>query len=94
MPSAFAPPRHVDVEAVEVAEVADSGAEDGAGAEVNVEEPWANYTAMRAPEIVDRLVAEPDAVLALLLLHERRNRARRTVLAAAERELGKRRRTA
>jgi hypothetical protein len=73
-----------------VAESADAGAADGAGAQVNVEEPWSGYGRLRAADVAERLPAEPQAVVALVLLHERANRARRTVIAAAERELARR----
>ncbi len=81
---------HVDEEAVLVAEFADPGAVNGAGAQIHIDEPWRGYRLLKAPEIVDRLVAEPDDVLALVLLYERAHRARRTVIAAAERELARR----
>ena len=83
-------PSHVDEEAVVVAQFSDPGAEDGAGAEVRVEQPWQGYGQLKAPEVIDRLVAEPNDVLALVLLYERAHRARRTVIAAAERELARR----
>jgi hypothetical protein len=57
---------------------------------VEVEQPWPGYTKMRASDIVERLVAEPEAVLSVVLLYERVHRARRTVLDAAERELSRR----
>jgi hypothetical protein len=81
---------HVDEEAVLVAEFADAGAENGAGAQVHVEEPWHEYRVMKALEIIDRVVAEREDVLTLVLLYERAHRNRRTVLAAAERELERR----
>jgi hypothetical protein len=70
-----------------VRESADPGAEDGAGAHVQVEQPWSGYASLKAAEVVDRLVAEPEAVLSLVLLYERAHRARRSVLEAAERQL-------
>ena len=80
-------PTHVDEEAVLVAEFADPGAEDGAGAQIHIDEPWHGYKLLKAPEIIDRLLAEPDDVLVLVLLYERAHRERKTVIAAAEREL-------
>ena len=50
-------PDHVDEEAVLVAEVAEEGAEDGAGAELHVEAPWDGYDEMTAADIRDRLAA-------------------------------------
>jgi hypothetical protein len=81
---------HVDEEPVLVGEFAGPGAAEGAGASVHVEPPWEGYDAMRAREITDRVAAEPDAVLSLMLLYEGANRNRRTIVAAAERELERR----
>jgi hypothetical protein len=80
----------VDEEAVLVAEFADDGAENGAGAQVHVEEPWPGYDGLRAREIVDRLVAEPESVLSLVVLYEQSGRRRSSVLDAARRELARR----
>ena len=77
-------------ETVLVAESADPGAEEGAGAELRIDTPWPRYSRMTAPAVVDRLVAEPDSVVALVLLYERSHRNRRTVVEAAERELARR----
>jgi hypothetical protein len=84
------PPRHLQEEPVLVAESADRGAENGAGAQIHITEPWSGYHLLKAPEVIDRLVVEAAGVLSLVLLYERSNRARRTVLAAAERELERR----
>jgi hypothetical protein len=73
-----------------VAEVADPGAEDGAGAELHIEEPWPGYRRLSAAEIIDRLAAQDEAALSVLVLYESANRARTTVLRAAERELARR----
>jgi hypothetical protein len=90
-PSPEAPaPRRVSEEETLVASLADPGAEDGAGAELSVQPPWRGYAKMRAVEIADRLPAESDAVLSLVLLYERRHRRRRSVRVAAERELTRR----
>jgi outer membrane biosynthesis protein TonB len=85
---------HVDEEAVVVAEFAEEGAEEGAGAQVSIEEPWSGYGRMRAAEIVDRLVAESESTLSLILLYEDAHRRRRSVLDAARRELARRTHTA
>ena len=82
--------RHVDAGATLVAESADLGAQSGAGAHVHIDEPWSRYTRMTAGEVNDRLVAESDAVVSLVLLFERSHRARKTVISAAERELERR----
>src|SRR5581483_10778176 len=80
-------PPHVDEEAVLVSESADPGAEDGAGAEVRVDQPWANYAKMTAAEVIDRMAVESEPVLTVLLLYERSHRARRSVIDACERAL-------
>lgn len=73
-------PDHVDEEVVLVAEVAEEGAEHGAGPELHVEEPWDGYDEMTAPEISDRLTAA-------VALYERIRKSRSTVLDAADRAL-------
>jgi hypothetical protein len=73
-----------------VAETADPGAEDGAGAELHIEEPWPGYRSLSAPEVIDRLAAQDEAALSVVVLYESANRARKTVLRAAERELARR----
>lgn len=73
-----------------VGEFADPGADNGAGAQVHIGEPWSGYRHMKAPEVIDRITAEPEHVIGLVVLYERANRARRTVIAAAERELARR----
>ncbi len=82
-----APPAHVSEEPELVSEVAEPGAEDGAGASVTVSEPWNGYSRMSAQEIIDRLSSATPAELAAVELYESDNRDRRTVLDAAEREL-------
>jgi hypothetical protein len=80
-------PDHVDEEVVLVAETAEEGAEDGAGAELHVDPPWDGYDAMTAPEIRDRLAAADAVVAAAVDLYETTHKSRRTVLEAAERAL-------
>ena len=83
--------RHLDEDSSAlVAEVADPGAEDGAGAELRVEEPWAGYARMRVPEISDHLSSESDEVLLAVRLYEVTHKGRRGVLDAVERELKRR----
>lgn len=81
----------VSEEPVLVEEVADAGAENGAGPEIRVDEPWPGYAKMRGEQITSRLAAADDAAIAVVALYERAHRARRTVLGAAERELRRRR---
>ena len=80
-------PDHVDEEPVLVAEVAEEGAEDGAGAELHVEAPWDSYDRMTAADIRDRLAAASPAEAAAVELYESAGKSRRSVLDAAERAL-------
>lgn len=87
-PSARAePPTHVSEEPVLVSESAEPGAEEGAGARVTVLEPWTGYGRMTARDVIDRVRSASVAELAALRLYEATHRARRTVLAAADRQL-------
>ncbi|MFL5827631.1 MAG: hypothetical protein ACJ76V_13990 [Thermoleophilaceae bacterium] len=91
-PTPPAPPipdeqQHVSEEATVVAEFAEQGAEEGAGAEVSVEEPWDGYGRMKAQDIIARLDSESDEVVAVVQLYETFHRKRQTVLRAAERRL-------
>jgi hypothetical protein len=80
-------PAHVSEEAVLVDELAEPGAEDGAGPEVHIDEPWDGYESMNAKEVIARLAGSSPAELAAVALYERGHRSRHTVLAAVEREL-------
>lgn len=84
------PPTHVDEGATVVAEFAESGAEEGAGAEVELAEPWDGYDRLHADELVDRLSAASSETLAAVALYERANRNRASVVEAAEEQLGRR----
>lgn len=86
-PAASEPPTHVTEEPVLVSESAEPGAEEGAGARVTVLEPWTGYGRMTARDVIDRVRSASVAELAALRLYEARHRARRTVLAAADRQL-------
>lgn len=76
-------PVHVSEETVLVAEAADPGAEDGAGAELRIDEPWEGYSAMTASEIRRRLRQADAATAAAVRLYEAANKGRSTVLQAA-----------
>jgi hypothetical protein len=78
---------HVSEEPVLVEELAEPGAEEGAGPEVHVEEPWDGYESMNAKDVIARLAGSDPAELAAVALYERGHRGRHTVLAAVEREL-------
>ena len=80
-------PDHVDEEPVLVAEAAEEGAEDGAGAELHVEPPWDGYDQMTAANIRDRLAAATATEAAAVELYEAAGKSRRSVLDAAERAL-------
>lgn len=80
-------PAHVSTQPTLVEELAEPGAEDGAGAELHVDEPWAEYERMGAKDIVARVQEATPAELAAVELYERTHRARQTVLTAAERRL-------
>lgn len=75
----------IDDEPELVAEFAEPGAEDGASAELAVDEPWEGYDDLMADEVVERIGESDAAALAVIELYEQSNKQRRTVLAAVER---------
>jgi hypothetical protein len=78
-------PVHVSEEPVLVAEVAEQGAEEGAGAEVHVDEPWGGYRAMTAAQIRQRLRTATPAEAAAVSLYEAGGKGRTSVLEEAAR---------
>jgi hypothetical protein len=80
-------PDHVDREAVVVAQSADAGAEDGAGPQIRVGEPWKGYGRLTAKEVNDRLATASPEALAVARLYESTNRNRVTVLKQIDRRL-------
>lgn len=86
-PEIGAEPPHVSEEAVLVEEFAEPGAEEGAGAELHIEEPWSGYKDMNARQVIARLALASSAEIAAVQLYESANRNRQTILTAAEREL-------
>jgi hypothetical protein len=80
-------PAHVSEEPELVAEVAEEGAEDGAGPEIEIDEPWPGYDRMNASDIKDRLVAEGAEAAAAVRLYEASRKGRASVLEAASRNL-------
>jgi hypothetical protein len=78
-------PVHIDTEPELVAEFAESGAEEGAGAELHVDEPWEGYRRMRVAAIRDRVAVAGAEELAVVQLYEVTHRRRRSVLDAVER---------
>jgi hypothetical protein len=81
------PPAHVSEELRFVEAFAEPGAEEGAGAEVHVKEPWRHYSDMTADEVIVRLADAGPEELAAVALYESAHRRRKTVLAQARREL-------
>ena len=81
---------HVSEEPSLVEELAEPGAEEGAGAEVHVGEPWEGYGDTNAREVVARLSSATSAELAAVQLYESSHRRRQTILNAVQRELRRR----
>jgi hypothetical protein len=86
-PPLRAEPVHVSEEPTVVEEFAEPGAEEGAGAEVTVAEPWEGFARMTAKDVIARLADASPAELAAVQLYEHATRQRETVTAAAAREL-------
>ena len=87
VPPPPAPAEHVDEEPVLTAEFAEEGAEDGAGAEVHVDEPWEGYGEMKVPEVTTRLASASNIELAAVQLYESSHRRRSSVLRDVEKRL-------
>jgi hypothetical protein len=81
-------PAHVSEQPVVVAESAERGAEEGAGAEVHVDEPWPGYREMTAAQIRQRLRAASPAEAAAVSLYEAGGKGRTSVLEEASRRTG------
>ena len=81
---------HVSEEPVLVAESADVEIADGIHTDWNVQEPWDGYRGANAGEIIEALERCNPAQLAVVRMYESNNRARKTVLEAADRELASR----
>lgn len=77
----------IDDEDEVVAEYAEAGAEEGAGAQLDVEEPWQGYADMNAEAVIARIGEADAATLAIVELFEHSHKKRQTVLAAAEKRL-------
>lgn len=94
MPEAAAPatpsvepdePIHIDDEPELVGEFSESGAEEGVGAEIHVQEPWDGYRHAKVAEVRERIASADMAELAVIQLYESANRKRKSVLDAVER---------
>jgi hypothetical protein len=84
------PPRreeHVDEGTVVVSETAEPGAEEGAGAELDVQEPWEGYDRMTGEQIIAALGQTSREALAAVELYEATTMNRRSILEAAEQRL-------
>jgi hypothetical protein len=82
-------PSHVSTEPELVAESAEPGAEDGAGAQVRIGEPWPGYRGLKARDVVARLPFATREELAAVELFERAGANRKSVVVAAQRALKK-----
>jgi hypothetical protein len=79
------PPVHIDTEPELVGEFAETGAEEGAGAEIHVDEPWEGYGRMAAADVQDRVAVAGAEELAVIQLYETTHRKRASVVDAVER---------
>jgi hypothetical protein len=70
-----------------VAEFAESGAEDGAGAQIVFDEPWKGYDAANVEAVTHEIAGADAAELAVIELYEQTHKGRKTVLEAAARRL-------
>jgi outer membrane biosynthesis protein TonB len=82
-------PSHVSTEPELVEESAEPGAEDGAGAQVRIGEPWPGYRGLKARDVVARLPFATREELAAVELFERAGANRKSVVVAAQRALKK-----
>jgi hypothetical protein len=70
-----------------IEEVAEPGAEDGAGAQIHVAEPWEGYAQLKAADVVGQLEGRDNAELAAIELYELSHRQRQTVIDAVKKAL-------
>jgi hypothetical protein len=80
-------PPHVSAEPELVETFAEPGAEDGAGAQVRVAEPWPGYRHLKARDVIARLTTATREELAAVELFELAGANRRSVVMAAQRAL-------
>ncbi|MFL5864991.1 MAG: hypothetical protein ACJ780_30220 [Solirubrobacteraceae bacterium] len=86
-PPAAEEPVHVSEEPVLVEEFAEPGAEEGAGAQLRVAEPWDGYSQMKAADIIERIESASREELAAIELYELSARNRQSVVSAAQEAL-------
>jgi hypothetical protein len=79
--------KQVDDTPVPVAEFAEPGAEDGAGAQIHIDPPWDGYDGMTAAQIRERLASADSGVAAAVSLYESAGRGRVSVVRAADSRL-------
>lgn len=82
-------PAHVSAEPELVEAFSEPGAEDGAGAQVRVDEPWAGYRHLKARDVIARLTTASREELAAVELFELAGANRKSVVVAAQRGLKK-----
>lgn len=80
-------PAHVDTGVTPVAEYAEPGAEDGAGPEIDIAEPWPGYDQLTAAEVERALAEASSEALAAARLYEAMHKERKSVLQAIDRRL-------
>lgn len=85
-PDAEPAPPHVSEETTLVQSVAEPGAEDGAGPQITIEEPWEGYAKLNARQVIARVSQSSSEELAAVELFERAHKNRETVLAAVARQ--------
>jgi WS/DGAT/MGAT family acyltransferase len=74
----------IEVEEELVEQVAEQGAEETPGPEIDIAEPWEGYDGMRVAQIRARLVTESPATAGMVEIYERANKARKQVIDASE----------
>jgi hypothetical protein len=82
-------PPHVSTEPELVEAFSEPGAEDGAGAQVRVAEPWPGYRHLKARDIIARLPSATREEVATVELFELAGANRKSVVVAAQRALKK-----
>jgi len=82
-----AEPDHLEDRPAVAAEVAEAGAEEGAGAQVHVDQPWEGYGGMTAAEVRARLADADPEVAAVVKLYEAAHKDRSSVIEAADRRM-------
>jgi hypothetical protein len=88
-PPAAPEPSHVSAEAELVEAFSEPGAEDGAGAQVRVAEPWPEYRHLKARDVIARLPSATREELAAVELFELAGANRKSVVVAAQEALKK-----